>query len=194
MATKLYVGNLSNDVTAESLRQCFAACGEVTEVDVVVDRMSGHNRGHAFVTMGDTDAAKRAIDELNGLLLDERPIRVNEATDVRVRGEAAKEAAKAQKRVRVMAQFRERTNMTYEVDCAGTLLSFKVFFTESSEGNEFRVEARVKAADESSAIGGVGPSRRDAFDTLVRLWNEQPSLPPCDFPAIAQVLAAVRAL
>jgi RNA recognition motif-containing protein len=198
MATRLYVGNLSNDATAEALRLCFAACGTVVEVDVVVDRMSGHNRGHAFVTMQDNDGALRAIDELNGSLFDERPLRVNEATDVRVRGEAgreaAKEAAKALKRVRVMAQFRERTNMTYEVDCSGVLLSFKVYFTESASGDAFRVEARVKSADESTAIAGLGESRRAAFDNVVRDWSEKPELPAVDFPAIALVLSAVKAL
>jgi RNA recognition motif-containing protein len=79
MSTRLYVGNLSYDSSAESLRTAFSECGEVTDVHVVVDRDSGRSRGFAFVTMGSEDQAQAAIQKMNGAMVDGRPLRVNEA-------------------------------------------------------------------------------------------------------------------
>ena len=76
---RLFVGNLSHDATEESVRAAFAPLGDVRDVHVVIDRYSGRPRGFAFVTMGSADDAARAIRELNGRLVDGRPLRVNGA-------------------------------------------------------------------------------------------------------------------
>lgn len=76
---RLFVGNLSLDTTPESLRDAFAAFGEVTDVHVIIDRYSGRPRGFAFVTMASSEQAVSAMHKLNGALLDGRPMRVNEA-------------------------------------------------------------------------------------------------------------------
>jgi len=81
MGNRLYVGNLSFNSTADSLRQAFAAFGEVTDVHLVSDRETGRSRGFGFVTMGSSDAAKKAISEMNGALLDGRALKVNEAEE-----------------------------------------------------------------------------------------------------------------
>jgi RNA recognition motif-containing protein len=81
MGNRLYVGNLSYDASAESLREAFAACGEVTDVHIVQDRDTGRSRGFAFVTMGSAAEAASAIQQLNGSSLDGRPLRVNEAEE-----------------------------------------------------------------------------------------------------------------
>jgi RNA recognition motif-containing protein len=86
MGNRLYVGNLSYDSTAETLRQSFAAFGEVTDVHVVMDRESGRSRGFGFVTMGDDAQAQKAIAEMNGALVDGRPLKVNEAQERPSRG------------------------------------------------------------------------------------------------------------
>ena len=79
MNTKLYVGNLSFNTTENDLQDAFAAHGEVSEVNLMVDRMTGRSRGFAFVTMATPDGAKTAIDAMHGKQLDGRPLTVNEA-------------------------------------------------------------------------------------------------------------------
>jgi RNA recognition motif-containing protein len=79
MNTKLYVGNLSFNTTENDLQDAFAAHGEVSEVNLMVDRMTGRSRGFAFVTMATADGAKTAIDIMHGKQLDGRPLTVNEA-------------------------------------------------------------------------------------------------------------------
>lgn len=81
MSSRLYVGNLSYDTDTETLRQAFAASGEVTDAHVVMDRESGRSRGFGFVTMATPDLAKKAIETMNGTMLDGRAIRVNEAEE-----------------------------------------------------------------------------------------------------------------
>ena len=75
---KIYVGNLSFDTNEDSLRNAFAAHGDVEEVAVITDRDTGRPRGFAFVTMPDS-AARAAIEALNGKELDGRTLNVNEA-------------------------------------------------------------------------------------------------------------------
>ena len=82
---KIYVGNTSFDTTEDTLRDTFAAYGEVEEVAVITDRETGRPRGFAFITMPD-DAARAAIEGLNGQDLDGRALNVNEARAKTERG------------------------------------------------------------------------------------------------------------
>jgi RNA recognition motif-containing protein len=79
MNTRLYVGNLSFDTSADSVRTAFAELGQVDDVYLVTDRATGRSRGFAFVTMSTPEEAQRAIQEMDGRVLDGRPLRVNEA-------------------------------------------------------------------------------------------------------------------
>jgi cold-inducible RNA-binding protein len=79
MSTKLYVGNLSFDVTENDLREMLSQHGPVNEINVVMDRMTGRPRGFAFATMNTEDAAKAAILGLNGKEWKGRALTVNEA-------------------------------------------------------------------------------------------------------------------
>jgi RNA recognition motif-containing protein len=79
MSTRLYVGNLSHESTADTLRAAFSEFGEVADVQLVVDRYSGRARGFAFVTMATSEQAARAAEKMNGAMIDGRPVRVNEA-------------------------------------------------------------------------------------------------------------------
>jgi RNA recognition motif-containing protein len=86
MGNRLYVGNLSFQSTGDSVRAAFTQFGEVTDVHVVSDRETGQSRGFGFVTMGSAAEAAKAIAEMNGALLDGRPLRVNEAEERQNRG------------------------------------------------------------------------------------------------------------
>jgi len=83
MGNRLYVGNLSFNSTADSVRAAFQSFGEVTDAHVVSDRETGRSRGFGFVTMSSQAEAQKAIAEMNGALLDGRPLRVNEAEERR---------------------------------------------------------------------------------------------------------------
>jgi len=76
---KIYVGNLSYDVTEEELKQEFLAFGEVTSVSIITDKISGRPKGFGFVEMASKSEAEAAITGLNGKTLKERTIVVNEA-------------------------------------------------------------------------------------------------------------------
>jgi cold-inducible RNA-binding protein len=86
MNTRLYVGNLSFNTTAEGVRAAFTQFGTVSDVHLVSDRETGRSRGFAFVTMGTTDEAAKAIEGMDGKTLDGRPLRVNEAEQRQQRG------------------------------------------------------------------------------------------------------------
>ncbi|HNR33049.1 MAG TPA: RNA-binding protein [Candidatus Hydrogenedentes bacterium] len=75
----IYVGNLSYNTTDASLRQAFEQFGAVDSANVVMDRATNRSRGFGFVEMSDDNAARAAIEALNGSDLDGRSLRVNEA-------------------------------------------------------------------------------------------------------------------
>src|ERR1035441_8387425 len=79
MNTKLYVGNLSFDTTENDLQDLFAACGPVSEVNLVMDRSTNRPRGFAFVTMATPEGAQAAIAQVNGKNIQGRDLTVNEA-------------------------------------------------------------------------------------------------------------------
>ena len=76
---RLYVGNLSHDVTEHDLSELFASAGAVTAALIVTDRISGRSRGFGFVEMPVDADAERALQRFNGQTLKGRPIVVNEA-------------------------------------------------------------------------------------------------------------------
>ena len=76
---KIYVGNLAHEVTEDELEREFAAFGEVTSVSVVTDKYTGRPRGFGFVEMTKVSEGQAAIAGLNGKMLKERTLTVNEA-------------------------------------------------------------------------------------------------------------------
>jgi RNA recognition motif-containing protein len=76
---KLFVGNLSFATVEDDLRDLFSQYGTVTDVFVATDRVSGRSRGFGFVTMSNQAEGQAAISALEGHLLDNRNLTVNEA-------------------------------------------------------------------------------------------------------------------
>ena len=76
---RLFVGNLSFHTTEALIHETFSQFGEVVEVKLMTDRETGQSRGFAFVSMSDANAAQKAMSDLNGAMLEGRPLRVNEA-------------------------------------------------------------------------------------------------------------------
>ena len=76
---KIYVGNLSSEVTEEELRQEFEAFGAVESVNIIMDKYSGRPRGFGFVEMPSKSEGQAAITGLKGKTLKDRTLDVNEA-------------------------------------------------------------------------------------------------------------------
>jgi cold-inducible RNA-binding protein len=76
---KIYVGNLSYDVTEEELRGDFAPFGTVESVAIPTDKYSGKARGFAFVEMPSVAEGQAAIAALNGKTVKDRILTVNAA-------------------------------------------------------------------------------------------------------------------
>jgi cold-inducible RNA-binding protein len=79
MSIKLYVGNLSYEITEPQLQTLFSEAGEVTSAKIITDRQTGQPRGFGFVEMETKVEGQKAISMLNGRNLDGRPLTVNEA-------------------------------------------------------------------------------------------------------------------
>jgi RNA recognition motif-containing protein len=75
----VYVGNLSYDVTEDSLNAVFAEYGSVKRVQLPTDRETGRVRGFGFVEMGTEAEETAAIDALDGAEWMGRDLKVNKA-------------------------------------------------------------------------------------------------------------------
>ena len=86
MGRKLYVGNLSYDVTDSQLEQMCAEFGTVESAQVIMDRDTGRSKGFGFVEMKTDQEAQAAIAGLNGRQSGGRSLTVNEARPREDRG------------------------------------------------------------------------------------------------------------
>src|SRR5437588_3732562 len=74
----IFVGNLDFNTSEEAVRQLFAAYGRVDRVTIVRDRDTDQPRGFGFVEMASSEDGNKAIAALNGTLLGDRALNVNE--------------------------------------------------------------------------------------------------------------------
>jgi RNA recognition motif-containing protein len=76
METKLYVGNISQHVTAKEIKGLFSKIGKVISVDVIQDPKTKKSKGFAFVEMLNQGQAGQALDAYNGYTLGENPLKI----------------------------------------------------------------------------------------------------------------------
>ena len=81
MSKKIYVGNLSYEVTEGELSQVFSQCGRVIGAQIIKDKKSGRSKGFGFVEMFDEAEASHAIERMKGYDLKGRPLMVGEARE-----------------------------------------------------------------------------------------------------------------
>jgi RNA recognition motif-containing protein len=79
MIMNIYVGNLSNNATEETIRQAFESFGQVISAKIIKDKYTGQSKGFGFVEMLEQSQAQAAIKSLNGKELLGKQINVNEA-------------------------------------------------------------------------------------------------------------------
>ena len=75
----IYMGNLSNNATDETIRQAFESFGQVTSAKIIKDKYTGQSRGFGFVGMLEQAQAQAAVKSLNGKELLGKQMSVNEA-------------------------------------------------------------------------------------------------------------------
>lgn len=75
----IYCGNLSYEMNDDDLRDVFSDRGSISSAKIIMDKEAGRSKGFGFVEMDNEEEAKKAIEELNGALINGRNIRVNEA-------------------------------------------------------------------------------------------------------------------
>ena len=81
MAKKIFIGNISWNVRDQDLQEAFARFGKLAEAKVIVDPHTHRSRGFGFVTFEDNNDALTAISEMNGAMLNGRPLRIGEANE-----------------------------------------------------------------------------------------------------------------
>ena len=86
MESKLYVGNLSYNVTEEQLRELFSQAGTIKEIAMIMDRDTQRPKGFGFVEMSTQVEAQKAIELFNEHELDGRRMTVNFARPKEDRG------------------------------------------------------------------------------------------------------------
>jgi RNA recognition motif-containing protein len=79
MSKQIYAGNLSYQMSDDTLRDLFQQHGEVSSVKIIRYPDSGKSKGFGFIEMANDDEADAAIQKLNGTDVDGRNIRVNVA-------------------------------------------------------------------------------------------------------------------
>ncbi len=82
----IYVSNLSFAVRDEDLRGFFTEYGEVSSAKVIMDKLTSRSKGFGFVEMPDDTAGQKAINELDGSMVEGRSIKVNLAKPREERG------------------------------------------------------------------------------------------------------------
>ena len=157
----VYVANLPFDTTEDAVRDHFSTCGGVLDVELATQRRSG-GRGGARVTMTSPAFADAAVQRLDRASFEGRELRVSRSP---IHAEGKPPAT-----VKIVQQFRERANMTYDLDCSGMPLTLRIFPTDEER---WRIEASSAQAADAVAISAVGASRRDALGAVLRAWNER---------------------
>jgi len=79
MGKKLYVGNLSYDISSSDLEAMLSEHGTVLSAEVISDRATGRSKGFGFVEMESDEQAQAAISALDGQQSGGRTLTVNEA-------------------------------------------------------------------------------------------------------------------
>ena len=77
----MFVGNLNFSTTQDELVELLSGAGQIVDIHLPTDRMSGRPRGFAFVEYSSEAEAAASIEKYNGHELGGRALRINEAEE-----------------------------------------------------------------------------------------------------------------
>lgn len=89
MEVELYVRNLSKSTTEDELDILFTQAGEVTAVEIFMDRESGESKGYGFILMSTQSEADRAVSMFDRYPLNDHALKVSLSKPRQQRGAAA---------------------------------------------------------------------------------------------------------
>lgn len=75
----IYIGNISYTMTAEEIKEIFTPFGNVLNVRIIIDKLTGRSKGYAFVEMENEEEGQNAIKALNETEVKGRNVKVNMA-------------------------------------------------------------------------------------------------------------------
>lgn len=78
---KIYAGNLPWGLTSQGLRDAFADQPGLLSAKVIYERDSGRSRGFGFISFASAEDAESALNAMNGVEVDGRPLRLNLAAE-----------------------------------------------------------------------------------------------------------------
>lgn len=193
MTNKLHVTNLSASATLASVRQLFNGCGEVADVEFLVER-NARPTSAAYVTMKTGASAQRAVHQLHGALHQDRVLLVSVAAGSNFSSDRkAKAKLEAGPEARISRQYRDRNGMSCELDSAGVRLTLTFVFPEH-EGATWRMRAAVSG--EGATEEASGHSRELAFTALSERCGASSCSPlaAVQWSEVAAALRSVRAI
>lgn len=79
MSIRLYVGNLPKEIDRQELEAVFADCGTPVTTKLIKDRKTGKCRGFGFVTVKTDEEADKIIEQFNGQMFQENPLKIEKA-------------------------------------------------------------------------------------------------------------------
>lgn len=199
MTHTVYVTNLSTEANVETLRAWFGNCGHVADVKLVAESKMSDAPPCAFVTMATKQGADSAVSRLNGALLGGRALllRLSDSAAPTRTDKADKAEEQARAKISIVQQYRERANMTYELNCAGQPLILRIFFPPSDDPGAWRIDARTSDSPQAPAISAIAKSRPLAFSEVVAAWEESAEsgrIPKLDWAAVKAAMNTVRAI
>ncbi len=77
----IYVGNLNYNISEDELKEVFEKYGEVTSAKIISDKYSGRSKGFGFIEMANDNEADEAIENLDGVDVKGRNLKVNKARE-----------------------------------------------------------------------------------------------------------------
>lgn len=85
MGNKLYVGNLPLSASSNYLEEAFSSCGQVENVKMIIDKITGRPNGFALVEMGNQTEVQSVINKYNGTDYEGKLLKISKAKPMQKR-------------------------------------------------------------------------------------------------------------
>jgi RNA recognition motif-containing protein len=82
MATRLFVGNIPDEMTEDQLRELFSQTGEVGVIDLIITRHTGKRKGFGYVDMLTSESARAAVERFKGFVVANHALQVEEVYSI----------------------------------------------------------------------------------------------------------------
>lgn len=154
MNRKLFVANISWNVSEEDVYHLFSGIGPVASLKLPIHRPSGRHRGYGFVEMENDLDAQRVVNELNGMQLDNRPLAVNFQDEARAHKNQADGAPEPNRKlfVRGIAPTVTEQTLVEMFNGVGTVESFKIPVDRYTGEQRTYGFAEMSTVDEASKV------------------------------------------